>query len=230
VYDGIAYFSAPLRIPHPAEEDAEITVFDTTSRPVPISVQGHHVIVSRPNPSGEGSVTEVFELLNDTSVTRVAVGDAPSSASWSWMLPGGSTHPSVLQSDFPAEAVKFAEGRALVYAPMSPGLKQFAYTYMLPNDAFPLSLPLLQSTSILEVLVEESQAKVTGARLSAKSDVAIDGRSFHRYLASDVPANAVIQIGVPQADRPINSWYVAMLTVVIGGAMVGALVWAMRRR
>ena len=49
VYSGIAYFSAPIRGEELRGDQAEITVFDTTSRTVPFTVQGHHVVVSAPS-------------------------------------------------------------------------------------------------------------------------------------------------------------------------------------
>src|SRR5450759_3831267 len=45
-YDGIAYFTPPLAEGKVSGGDGEVTVFDTTSHPVPMSVRGHHVVVS----------------------------------------------------------------------------------------------------------------------------------------------------------------------------------------
>ena len=45
-YDGIAYFTPPLAEGKVGGDDGEVTVFDTTSSRVPISLRGHHVIVS----------------------------------------------------------------------------------------------------------------------------------------------------------------------------------------
>jgi len=247
VYHGIAYFSAPVgRGDHasatnlpgeasdsahgPPGEEGDITVFDTTSGPVRLSARGRHLVVSLPTPSGERKITEVFEIANDSFVTKVAVGNAPEGAAWSALLPEGAQNPKVLEGDLSAEAVKFNNGRVFVYSPFAPGLKQVAYTYTLKGNAFPFSLPLEGETTVLEVLTEESNAKVSGARLKQVAPVTIEGRNFRRFLASDVPANSVVGIEVTEAERPINPIYVAILTLLIGGTMVGALVWTMRRR
>jgi hypothetical protein len=242
VYHGIAYFSLPLGRAQlnaasadnigfdELQGEGDITVFDTTSGPVPLSIRGRHLVVGTPNSAGERKITEVYEISNDSFVTKVAVGDAPSGASWSAILPEGVQSPTLLEGDLPKEAVKFTDGRILVYSPFAPGLKQIAYTYTLKENAFPFSLPIEGETTVLEVLTEEFNARVSGARLQQVAPATIEGRQFRRYLASNVPANAVISVEVAEVERPINPLYVAILTLIIGGAMVGTLVWTMRRR
>lgn len=53
-YAGITYFSAPLRNPIVRGDDADMTVFDTTSRPVTITQRGRHIVVSAPGETGRG--------------------------------------------------------------------------------------------------------------------------------------------------------------------------------
>jgi hypothetical protein len=230
-YGGVAYFSAPFKMgAAPTRDDAEIDVFDTTSGPVPISVRGRHLVVSAVSAGGDRQVTEVFELSNDSTVTRVAVGDAPSDACWSVMLPAGAKDPAVTEGDIPPGAVEFAEGRALVFAPLAPGVKQLVVSYTLPEKAFPLSLALVHGAGVFEVLLEEPTATVTGARLKAMGPVSLAGRQFHRFLATDAPANAVARVEVPVVEEPISTGYMVALTLMIGGAMVGTLAYALRRR
>jgi len=228
--DGVAYFTLPLQPGAEHGDDAVITVFDTTSRPVPISIRGHHVIVERPAADGSRRVTEVFEISNDSSVTRVARGDSPRDAVWSAILPPGAEHPVVREGDVPAAAVRFAGGRMLVYAPFAPGLRQVAYTYSLSPDAFPLKLPLQQPTAIVEVLLEESAARATAPGLTRVQPAPIEGRDFQRYLGRDAPASGVITIHIPDPAPSVGTSYVALLTLVIGGAMTWALARALRRR
>src|SRR5690349_19690226 len=92
-YDGIAYFSTPLHDEVTRGDDAQITVFDTTSGPVPIHALGHHIIVGAPDSHGEREAVEVFELGNDSSVTRVTGGtDRPV---WQVRLPLGAASAKV---------------------------------------------------------------------------------------------------------------------------------------
>src|SRR4051812_15568153 len=69
-HDGIAYFTPPLTAANVSGEDGEITVFDTTSAHVPLSVRGHHVVVSAADANAQRSIVEVYDVSNDTSVTR----------------------------------------------------------------------------------------------------------------------------------------------------------------
>jgi hypothetical protein len=230
LYGGVAYISKPLQSQQVTGDDAEIDVFDSTSRAVPINVRGRHVIVSATAIGGERGVTEVFDLSNDSSVTRIAAGSAPDQAVWSAILPSGAHHPTVAQGDFPADGVKFLDGRALVYVPMAPGIKQLVYSYTLSGESFPMQLPLGSAASVLELLLEEPSATAHGARLREVEPVMLQGRRFRRYLASDASASAVITVVMPKSDAAINVWYVAGLTIVIGGVMTVALARALRRR
>lgn len=230
-YGGVAYFTPPLAHNTVRGAEAEIAVFDTTSAPVPISVRGHHVIVSAVDASGTRNVTEVYELANDTSVTRVVPSSRDESV-WSAPLPARASNFQVSQGDVPAMAMRFANGRASVYAPIAPGLKQLAFSYSLPAGAFPLSIPIVRETQILEVLIEEEKGTVTGAKLTEKAPVAVERRSFRRFLADDVPANSVSVIDLPAVGRAgaIDSRYMIGLTIIIGGSMVFALARALQRR
>lgn len=229
-HDGIAYFSLPLRPGTDSASDGVITVFDTTSRAIPISVRGRHLVVERPGADATRRVTEVYDLSNDTSVTRVAASDAPAAAVWTAVLPTGARSPSVRESDVPAGAVRFADGRVLVYAPFAPGIRQLAYTYTLAPGDFPLQLPVQRPTQVLEILLEEPQARAVAPHLHAVRPAPLSGREFQRYLATDVPASGVIRITVPATPRDTAPWLAATLTLVIGGAMTWALARALRRR
>ena len=230
-YGGVAYFTPPLVHSLVRGQEAEIAVFDTTSGHVPISVRGHHIIVSSVDANAVRSITEVFELANDSSVTKVA-GTGTEGAVWTTSFPDRASGFQVTQGDVPADAVQFSGGRALIYAPLAPGLKQIAISYTIPASAFPLRMPVLRDTQILEVLVEEEKGTVGGAKLKEVAPVALERRSFRRFLADDVPANEVSTIDLPAvtAARDIDPRYMVALTVAIGAAMISALAYALRRR
>lgn len=229
-HDGVAYFTAPLTPGAVRGDAAVITVFDTTSRPVPISLRGHHIVLERPGPGGMRRVTEVFDLSNDTSVTRVARDDSSDAAVWSAILPRGAREPAVTDGDIPAAAVRFARGRALVYAALAPGMRQLAYSYSLGDGDFPLTIPASRPTQVLEVLLEEPGASVSAPGLRAVQPAVVSGREFRRFLASDVPATGVISVRVPEMSPGLDPWIIAVVTLVIGGAMTAALALALRRR
>lgn len=228
-YGGIAYFTPPLAHSTVSGEEAEIAVFDTTSGPVPISGRGHHVVISAVDANGIRAITEVYELANDSSVTRVA-SNSNGNEVWSAVLPARATGFQVAQGDIPPQAVRFENGKARVSAPIAPGIKQFAFTYSIPADAFPLTVPIARDTQILEVLLEEVKGTVTGATLQEKAPVALERRSFRRFLAADVAAGSLVLIDLPRntATRDIDPRYMIGLTAVIGAAMIFALARALR--
>lgn len=230
-YAGIAYFTPPLTSAVVKGEDGEITVFDTTSRHVPLSLRGHHVVVSAVDANALRSVVEVYDLSNDTSVTRVAANDQPSGATWQTHILPVATNFKVNQGDVPAQAVSYSNGLVNVFAPIAPGLKQVSFSYTLPAKSFPLRLPLEKATTVYEILIEEKAGAVSGPHLKEVDPVTVDERNFRRFLATDMPENSVAVIDLPApAPRSIDPRYLVALTLVIGGAMILALAQALRRK
>jgi hypothetical protein len=231
-YAGIAYFTPPLAEGKVTGDDAEITVFDTTSVRVPMSLRGHHVVVSAVDANSRRTVVEVYDVSNDTSVTRVAVGDNPENATWAAHINPAAADFKVSQGDISAAAVTYKNGLVSVFAPMAPGIKQVSFSYSLPAKAFPLKLPLEKTTEVYEILIEEPTGTVTGTHLKEVDPVTVDERNFRRFLAQDMPENsvAVIDLPAPPPGRSIDPRYLVAITLVLGGSMVVALAQALRRR
>ena len=230
-HDGIAYFTPPLTEANVSGDDGEIAVFDTTSGRVPLSVRGHHVVVSAADANAQRSIVEVYDVSNDTSVTRVAPDDNPAHATWQVHIPPTATGFKVGQGDISPAAVTSANGLVSVFAPLAPGIKQISFSYSLAAESFPLKLPLEQDTGIYEVMIEEKAGSVTGPRLKEVDPVTVDERNFRRFLASDVPRNSVtvVDLPAPPPAHSVDSRYLVALTLVIGGAMILALARALRR-
>ena len=231
-HDGIAYFTPPLAEGKVSGDDGEITVFDTTSARVPLSLRGHHVVVSTADANARRSVVEVYDLSNDSFVTRVASGEGPTGATWQAHIAPGATDFKVGQGDVSAAAVSFANGVVSVFAPLAPGIKQLSFSYSLPAKSFPLKLPLEKETGIYEIMIEEKAGSVTGPHLREVDPVTVDDRNFRRFLASDMPENsvAVIDLPPPPPSQIVDRRFLVALTLVIGGSMILALAQALRRR
>ncbi len=227
-YDGIAYFTPPLKKPVVAGGDADLLVFDTTSAPVAISVRGRHVIVAAPDTGRARSVIEVFELSNDSSVTRV--DGTRGLPTFETTLPDGALAPVATDGDVPADAVKFDKGRVIVFAPIAPGVKQLAFHYRLPLGKAPITIPSLAATGILEVLVEDMQGSASGASLKTMASVNIEGRRFKRFLAQDAPANAVISVVAPTQSSAAFPVRMAIVIVAVGAAMLAGLAASLMRK
>jgi hypothetical protein len=227
-HGGVAYFTPPLVDHSVAGEAAEIVVYDTTTRDIPISIRGRHLVVSAADAGNRRMLMEVYELSNDTNVTRVSPSPG-SPPTWRTLVPASARDFRVPDGDVPADAVQFEGGEVRLVAPLPPGVKQLAYSYTLPVTDFPLSVPLLADTELLEVLIEERAGSARGAQLGEVSPVTVDGRGFRRFLARDVQRGAVSVIDIPRASRGWDRRYMVGITLLVGGTMLVALARAFRR-
>lgn len=227
-YGGIAYFTSPLRDAEVLGDAAEVTVFDTTTRAVPTTVRGRHLIVAAPSPDGSRNVIEVFELTNDTSLTAVP-STTSGQGTWSAPLPAGAQGFAVRRGEIPEDGMAAIGGRAVLLVPLAPGIKQVAYTYRLAADAFPLRLPIERQVSVLEVLLEDPRGTAAGGGLVAVDPVALEGRTFRRFLAQESPAGSAVEVTMPAVARRWERVVLPALLVTLGGAMVVLLLRATSR-
>jgi len=226
-FRGIAYFSPPLRAAVVRGGDADIIVYDTTADTTKLTLQGRHFVLSQPR-NGKRQVAEVFEIEN--AGTHTVIARDSTTPLWSTHVPAEAESLSVAPGDVGAGAVAFRNGRAELYAPISPGVRQLVITYFLPAAAFPVSQPMQRGVTILEVLLEEPRADVEGARLREMPPAQIDGRAFRRFLGQEVPASAVIRVSAPP---PIGQHRTALFALagLLALAMLGAFgVWFARPR
>ena len=225
-YAGIAYFSPPLRNPRVAGGDADVVVYETSTDASKLGVQGRHLVVSAPR-GGRREIAEIFELENPGTITLVARDSV--TPIWWTAIPASAESVSVAPTgDISAGAVTFKPGRAELYAPISPGVRQVALTYLLDDDAFPLTVPVQRSAALVEVLLEEPRADVEGAKLTEVAAATIEGRQFRRFLAQEAPANAVMRVTTPE---PIEGTRRSLLWLGIGVAiamLAAAVLWFRR--
>jgi hypothetical protein len=228
VYRGIAYFSPPLRGGITRGDDAVITVFDTSTHLVPFTIQGHHVVIGKPDADGKRHVVEVFELSNDTLVT--IVGKDSLAPVWSTALPPGATNFKGGQGDVAAEALAVRAGRVVMLAPFGPGVKQLSYSYTLDEDAFPLHFTMERQTSVLEVLLEEEGAQARSKTLRSTGNASTQGRSFKRFLSQGTLAGEELRIDVPTRAFATRTRVLVGVAIVIVLAMAAALARALLGR
>ena len=228
-YDGIAYFSSPLRDAVVTGEKAEVTVFDTTTSRVPVTVRGRHVAVGRATPDRSRDVLDVYELSNDGP--RTGVPGSAGSGVWSAPLPAGATGFAVRASaEVPDDGMTATGGRAVLRIPLAPGLKQVAFSYRLPAARFPLTVPVDATTTVLEVLIEDPRGLASGGALVQAAPVVVEGHTFHRYLAQDVAAGTPVVVDFPSPPGDVwPRWALPALLAVVGGAMTVGLLAGYRR-
>jgi hypothetical protein len=124
------------------------------------------------------------------------------------------------------DAVRFAGDTVFVTAPFPPGGKQVVFSYDLPRDVRQVRLPIVAPTADVEILVDDSGA-VAGAGVAEEPALAIEGRSFRRFVARDAAAGAVVEVRLGR-----RAWFPAR-EVAIGLAALGlaaGMVLALRRR
>ena len=227
-YGGVAYFTSPLRAPVVRGDDATLTVFDTTSGPVAIKIGGRHLIVGTLQANGRRPIGEVYDLENDSTVTLVARDSA--TPLWRTELPPAAVGFQLNTNGDLAPGAITRRGTSVgLFAPLSPGIRQFAFTYEVPSSAFPLSIPIDRATGVLEVLVQEPTARVDGIKLRETAPVSADGRTFRRFLGQDLSAGTILRIDAPRlvgAER--EKAYFGVGSALLA-AMLVALVVASRR-
>lgn len=222
IHGGVAYFTDPLVGVNVTGEAAELVVFDTVSAPGMLRLRGRHAVVGPPDGSGERAVVEVFEVTNDTSLTVLARNDTQ--PVWSVALPDGAIDPEVGDGDVPATVVRFRRGRAELYAPMAPGLRQLSVRYTLPERDFPLTIILEQPVELLEVLLAGRAGTASGAGLHEEQVVEIEGDEYTRYLSTSAGSGdeVVLALGGGAAARLVVPAAIGTAVLLLAGALVYA--------
>jgi hypothetical protein len=227
-YAGISYITSPLTQPRVSGDDGSIIVFDTTSPPFPVRVAGRHLIVTGPDSADRRRVVEVYELLNDSTLTVISSEAKPA---WRAALPPGveDLRLNPVGDITPGTAKQNGDWLA-VFAPISPGLRQLSFTYTLPADDFPLSIPMTDSVGVFEVLVEEPGAAVSGAGLTEVAPVNQEGVNLRRFLARDAGPSAVVSFTMPGVPSRFEKRGVSIVVGTLALAMFPALGFALWRR
>ena len=224
-YAGIAYFTPPLRERVVRSPEGDVTVFDTTSTAVPLRVRGRHFVVSPPDAEGTRHVVDVFEVANESVLTRTA-GDSPD-GTWATRIPEGVRNPGLGQGEISPDAVRFDQGRAAVFAPFAPGVKQVVLTYELPATQSTLSLVLDQPAGMLEILVEGSGATASGS-VARQEPVALEGRQFERFLGQEVPAGTSIRLDLPGSPGSFGNLRTLLLVGLAAAALALGILFGRR--
>lgn len=229
-WGGIAYFTAPLRTAAVRGDEAEITVFDTTTRAYPLGIKGRHLIVGKADSAGRRPVVEVFELSNDSLTTLISAEGKGAAPTWSVSIPQAAQDVRLTQGEIAPDAFVYDKGRVSVMAPIAPGLKQVAFSYKLPVADFPIKVIAVGGAVVFEVLLEESDGSVFGTGFTPVAPVTIEGRGFQRFLAQDVKSNAEVTVELKAAPSTGRVFYVAGVLIVIGFATLLLMSRAMQRR
>jgi hypothetical protein len=225
-WGGVEYFSPPVHT-NPARPDTAIrlVVYDTSST-APIGVEARHIVVPRAGPDGARSVLDLIVLRNDGRVARVAPDS--SRPSWHLVLPPGTGDMQVGESDLSPDAVVRQGDTVKVLAPLAPGQKQLALEYSVTPVRGKLEFPV-GSGGAVNLLVEETSARVSGGTLALADSQVIEGRSFRRYTG-DVPAGGTVVLAVGAAGAATASRLALPMLVGAVAVMLAAAAWWLIRR
>jgi len=223
-YAGIGYFGEPVRGRDRAPVDAALTVYDTATSGTPFETTLRHLVVGPPGPGGARRLLDIVQVVNPDPATRIAADSlAPL---WSTRIPTGVLDPQVGEGEVGPDAARFSGDTVFISAPFPPGAKQIVLTYGLPAGARSVRLPVAQATGDVEILVDDSTA-VAGGDLHEEPPLALEGRNFRRFVARDVEAGAVLEVGFGGRSRfPVRT--VAIMLAAVG--LVGGLAMALRPR
>ncbi|HUK21014.1 MAG TPA: hypothetical protein VLV45_05590 [Gemmatimonadales bacterium] len=232
-YHGIAYFSEPV----PANRGEAVSlqpimVYDTASSGPPIRLQRRLVTVARPDKhDGTRPVLELLALENSTPVTRITNDTVH--PTWSGAIPAGVVQFQPGQGDISAEAI-FLRGPAsdtvAVFGPIPPGeAKQLSYSYIVPATFQEIAIPIDQPTGELDLLLEDTTARVAAPNVQSDGIQSIEQRRFASYRIPSLPPAAGVIVSFPKnrfSAQALIPYVVALLAV----ALVLGLVLALKKR
>jgi len=226
---GVAYFAPPTREADVRGGLANLEVFDTTSRAIPIAVRARHLIVTAPDSvtGATRAVIEVYELANDSMLARVPGHEMR--PTFEAPLPAGVDRVTGGQGDVSPDAIRADDGRVRVWAPFAPGLKQLSFSYDIPATQLHLAVPIETDIPVMEVLVEDPRGTAIGANLMEVDPVQVDGRPFRRFLSQGVQPPALVEVTMPGAQAGLGGLRVMLLLTAVGAAMLLGLGMAFLR-
>jgi hypothetical protein len=228
-YDSLAYFSMPLNVlGRLAARVEDLVVYATTHGSPPIALSRRLVTIARPAPDGTRDVLEVLELENTGLTTRVT--DDERVPTWGGAIPSTAVQFQGGQGDISADAMKRVGDSIFVLGPIPPGpAKQLTYGYVLPAGETRIALRIDQPIKDLNLLIEDTTAAVEAPRLESIGVREIEGRRFAGYRAGALAPGDRVTIALPRgAFRPET--LVKPVAIVFAAAMLGALIWALRRK
>ena len=214
-HDGVAYVSGEPERHAGAVRIPPITVFDTSSTSG-VEVSQRHLLVRGPERDGSRAVLDLIILRNLTDRTRVAAGDGPT---WLGRLIVGSVDAIFPTGDASAEAVRIRGDTLSVSAPIPPGDRQIAISYVLPATRR-LTLPLDAPVRTLVLMLADTTAAVAHGGVESLGIREFEQERYIRFEGLDTPGGDSVVIALP--DRPVAAADLWWLVVVASAGVLAA--------
>ncbi|MES1259279.1 MAG: hypothetical protein ABUL71_01695 [Gemmatimonadota bacterium] len=218
---GIEYFAAPFVVHVDSPPPTVTVVVSDTSSTTPFRLVARHLIVSPPSPEGSRDVVELFVLENAGTVTRVSA--APGKPTWRAHLPRFAVNVRPGNSDFAADAVKFAGDLVALFAAIPPGQRDVELDYQIPPNSAQFELPVDEDVPISNVVSADKGMRIAGF---TRSDTVIDNKPYARWQGS-LTAGKPLVLEFGNADS--TKWLVPLLAGAMALVLVGVTVRAVRR-
>ena len=227
-YAGIAYFSEPITPGRSSSSLRPLSVYDTSSTGPPVRVTRRLITVAREKRDGSRDVLELVELENPGVATRVARDTLL--PTWAGAIPPVAIQFQVGQGDVSSQVVTRRGDSVAVYGPLPPReRKQLSYTYVLSATVRRVSVPIDQATDEVDLLLEDTTAVVTAAKLDSLGPEDIGGRRFARYRTLALAPGAGLTIAF--SDRRLAPESLVPFIVGLAGVVLAvAFVVALRRK
>jgi len=226
-YQGVEYFSDPLPIKVAAVTRIDpLRVYDTTSRGPALRIERRLITLFRPAQTGSRTVTEIVEISNPDTRTRIPRDSG--SPVWSITLPPGVRNWESITQSLSAEGLRVAGDTVKLMAPLwpGPGLR-VSYQYSLGGRAVRIQVD--QRTEQIGLLVEDTMASVYGILLDSIGVQEFEGRRFAAYRQGPIEAGAVIRLTFSRP--PLTPERVAPYVVAATALSLALGLWiALKRR
>ncbi len=227
-YGGINYFGNAFRASGAVVDSVgTVIVYDTSPTGPPIELVERHVILSSGADAAGRRAIELIVIANRGSRTRIAPDT--SHPVWQVALPRDAANLEFGAGDLSDQAVVQRGDTLAVLAPIPPGERQFLVGYVVPWRLRELAIPVDQFTGRLSVLVEDSDAEVTGRGVTFRDWQDLEGVRFRRFGADSVapgPPVVVRLAGLP--GSPVDPLWIVVPLVTL--ALVAGFAWWWRHQ
>ncbi|MBM4194575.1 MAG: hypothetical protein FJ202_09390, partial [Gemmatimonadetes bacterium] len=185
---GVAYFTTLSA----ANQPVTLSVFDTTSRAIPLRVAGRQIAIAGPAADGSRHVVEALALANDSTVTRIPRDSLPL---FVIQVPEVAEQLAIgAGSEVDVPAARLTGPTIALHAAIPPGAKRIVWEYRLPPGHSEFRIAGAQPTASLDLVVADSGATVTGGDMHQGSATVIGGEPALRFFADEVPDPSAIVV------------------------------------
>jgi hypothetical protein len=220
-YGGIEYFSPPVHLNPERPDTALQVVVSDTSTTQPIELEARHIVIAGPKRDGTRAVLDLLVLRNPGDRTRIATDSLH--PAWEGPLPKGSTGLDVGEGDYSAAAVQRRDDRIAFLAPIGPGEKQVVVDYVLPANVHEFVLPMEQPVRLVNLLLEERDARVLTPGLQPADSEVIQGKTYHRWSGS-LRAGDTLRVKLRGWAGPAPRWLLPLLVALVAAGL-GVAAW-----